>query len=184
MDERKRANAASFGRAAAAYERGRPAYPPEAVDWLLPPGARQVVDLGAGIGKLTGMLTARGLEVSAVEPSDGMRAQLVAALPQVPALSGTGERIPLPDNSSDCILVAQAWHWVDEDVALPEVARVLRPGGRLGLVWNLRDESVGWVAQLGEILRPAGGTTGSMSVAELGRCSGRWSDSRSAGPTG
>src|SRR5215471_6109263 len=94
-DETRRAQAASFGAAAGEYERGRPPYPPEAIDWLLPAGAVQVLDLGAGTGKLTRQLTGRGLDVTAVEPSDGMREQLVRAVPGARALAGTAERIPL-----------------------------------------------------------------------------------------
>jgi SAM-dependent methyltransferase len=167
-DERHRVHAASFGRAAEAYERGRPPYPAAAIDWLLPAGAGQVLDLGAGTGKLTRQLVARGLEVTAVEPSDGMRAQLRAVLPGIPAFAGTAEQIPLPDNSFDCVLVAQAWHWVDPALALPEVARVLRPGGRLGLVWNLRDERVAWIAELGEFLRAGSALPAETEVVDLG----------------
>lgn len=142
----------SFGSAAGAYERGRPSYPPEAIDWLLPRGARQVLDLGAGTGKLTARLVQRGLDVVAVDPIPDMLEVLRAALPDTRALLGTAEDIPLPDNSVDTVLVAQAWHWVDPERAIPEVARVLRPGGRLGLVWNTRDERLGWVRELGEII--------------------------------
>jgi SAM-dependent methyltransferase len=142
----------SFGSAAAAYERGRPSYPPEAIDWLLPGDARQVLDLGAGTGKLTTRLVERGLDVVAVDPIPEMLEVLRASLPETRALLGTAEDIPLPDNSVDAVLVAQAWHWVDAARAIPEVARVLRPGGRLGLVWNTRDERLGWVRNLGEII--------------------------------
>jgi SAM-dependent methyltransferase len=142
----------SFGSAAAAYERGRPSYPPEAIDWLLPRGARQVLDLGAGTGKLTTRLVERGLEVVAVDPIPDMLEVLQETLPETSALLGTAEEIPLPDNSVDAVLVAQAWHWVDPERAIPEVVRVLRPGGRLGLVWNTRDERLGWVRELGEII--------------------------------
>jgi SAM-dependent methyltransferase len=142
----------SFGSAAAAYERGRPSYPPEAIDWLLPSGARNVLDLGAGTGKLTTRLVERGLDVVAVDPIPDMLEVLSASLPGTPALLGTAEEIPLEDNSVDAVLVAQAWHWFDPARAIPEVARVLRPGGRLGLVWNTRDERLGWVRELGEII--------------------------------
>jgi SAM-dependent methyltransferase len=142
----------SFGSAAAAYERGRPSYPPEAIDWLLPRGARQVLDLGAGTGKLTTRLVERGLDVVAVDPIPDMLELLSASLPETRALLGTAEEIPLEDNSVDAVLVAQAWHWVDPERAIPEVARVLRPGGRLGLVWNTRDERLGWVRELGQII--------------------------------
>jgi SAM-dependent methyltransferase len=142
----------SFGSAAAAYERGRPSYPPEAIDWLLPTGARKVLDLGAGTGKLTTRLVERGLDVVAVDPIPDMLEVLRASLPETRALLGTAEEIPLEDNSVDAVLVAQAWHWVDPERAIPEVARVLRPGGRLGLVWNTRDERLGWVRELGQII--------------------------------
>lgn len=142
----------SFGSAAAAYERGRPSYPPEAIDWLLPAGARNVLDLGAGTGKLTTRLVERGLDVVAVDPIPEMLEVLRASLPKTLALLGTAEEIPLDDNSVDAVLVAQAWHWVDPERAIPEVARVLRPGGRLGLVWNTRDERLGWVRELGDII--------------------------------
>ena len=142
----------SFGAEAAAYERGRPSYPPEAIDWLLPAGAHNVLDLGAGTGKLTTRLVERGLDVVAVDPIAEMLEVLSGALPHTPALLGTAEEIPLPDNSVDAVLVAQAWHWFDPAQAIPEVARVLRPGGRLGLVWNTRDERLGWVKELGRII--------------------------------
>jgi SAM-dependent methyltransferase len=146
------AHANSFGPVADIYHRGRPSYPAEALDWLLPPGTPRVVDLGAGTGKLTRQIHDRGLAVTAVDPSDGMLGQLRAVLPGVPALLGTAEAIPLPDDTADAILVAQAWHWVDPVHAVGEVARVLTPGGRLGLIWNLRDEEIGWVRRLGEII--------------------------------
>jgi len=142
----------SFGSAAAAYERGRPSYPPEAIDWLLQAGARKVLDLGAGTGKLTTRLVERGLDVVAVDPIPDMLEVLRASLTNTLALEGTAEEIPLEDNSVDAVLVAQAWHWVDPERAIPEVARVLRPGGRLGLVWNTRDERLGWVRELGQII--------------------------------
>jgi SAM-dependent methyltransferase len=149
----KQRQANSFGAAADAYERGRPPYPAEAVAWLVPEDARVVVDLGAGTGKLTRALRAPGREVVGVEPSSGMREQFARVLPGVQVLDGTGESIPLPDDSADALLCAQAWHWVDPERAVPEAARVLRPGGRLALVWNDRDVSVPWVAELEQILR-------------------------------
>ena len=142
----------SFGPAAAAYEHGRPSYPPEAIDWLLPAGAHKVLDLGAGTGKLTTRLVERGLHVVAVDPIPEMLEVLRTSLPETPALLGTAEEIPLDDNSVDAVLVAQAWHWFDPKRAIAEVARVLRPGGRLGLVWNTRDERLGWVRELGRII--------------------------------
>jgi SAM-dependent methyltransferase len=111
-----------------------------------------VLDLGAGTGKLTRELSVRGLDVTAVDPSDGMLAELGRVLPGVPALPGTAEAIPLEDRSVDTVLVAQAWHWVDPARAVPEIVRVLTPGGRLGLIWNLRDDREDWVRRLGQIL--------------------------------
>jgi SAM-dependent methyltransferase len=146
------ARSLSFGSEAAAYERGRPSYPPDAIDWLLPPDAGKVLDLGAGTGKLTTRLVERGLDVVAVDPITDMLELLRASLPETKALLGTAEDIPLEDNSVDAVLVAQAWHWVDPEQAIPEIARVLRPGGRLGLVWNTRDERLGWVRELGRII--------------------------------
>ncbi len=166
--DQKQVNAASFGQAAPTYERGRPPYPEAALDWLLPESAGQVLDLGAGTGKLTRKLVARGLGVTAVEPSAGMREQLADAVPGVPSLAGAAESIPLPDSSFDCVFVAQAWHWVEPDLAIPEVTRVLRPGGRLGLLWNLRDERVGWVAELGTMLRAHSDASMETAVDDLG----------------
>jgi SAM-dependent methyltransferase len=147
--------ATSFGAAAEAYARARPSYPSDALDWLLPPDAGRVLDLGAGTGKLTARLVERGVDVVAVDLSPAMLDQLSAALPGVDARVGTAEAIPAADADFDAVLVAQAWHWVDPRRAVPEIARVLRPAGRLGLVWNLRDESHDWVAQLGRLIHQA-----------------------------
>jgi SAM-dependent methyltransferase len=148
-------HALSFGQAADVYAAARPGYPQEAVEWLVPEDARTVLDLGAGTGKLTALLVREGRDVTAVDPSADMLARLTASHPDVTSLVGTAENIPMADASVDAVVVAQAWHWVDTGRAVPEVARVLRPGGTLGLVWNTRDESVDWVARLGEIM---GGT--------------------------
>jgi SAM-dependent methyltransferase len=145
-------HASSFGAAADQYQRGRPEYPPSAVEWLVPRGSRRVLDLGAGTGKLTRSLVGAGLAVTAVEPSRGMRERLAAAVPGALVLAGTAERIPLADASVDAVVVAQAWHWFDPALAVPEVARVLVPGGTLSLVWNMRDETEPWVAVLGAIM--------------------------------
>ncbi|HEX4627752.1 MAG TPA: class I SAM-dependent methyltransferase [Gemmatimonadales bacterium] len=142
--------------AAAAYQRGRPPYPAEAIDWLLAGGARRVLDLGAGTGKLTRQLCDRGLHVVAVEPSAGMREQLALVAPEARLLAGAAEQIPLDDRSVDAVLVAQAWHWIDATRAVPEVARVLAPGGRLGLLWNIRDDSHDWVGELTRIMHRHG----------------------------
>ncbi|HEY4915702.1 MAG TPA: class I SAM-dependent methyltransferase, partial [Solirubrobacteraceae bacterium] len=113
---------------------------------------RTVLDLGAGTGKFTRALVSRGLDVVAVEPLDEMREILQQQLPDVRALAGTAENIPLDDDSVDAVTVAQAWHWVDERRALPEVARVLRPGGELCLIWNRRDHSVAWMRRLSDVM--------------------------------
>lgn len=148
------ARIASFGAAAEAYERGRPSYPEKALDWLLPTRARKVLDLGAGTGKLTRGLCDRGLDVVAVEPLDDMRQALGRTVPGATALAGHAERIPLADRSVDAVLVAQAWHWVDPKRASREAARVLKPGGILGLLWNVPDERQSWVAAFGRLMPP------------------------------
>lgn len=148
-------HAQSFGAAADAYERGRPGYPDDVADWLVPDDARLVVDVGAGTGKFTRtLLGAAGVaEVVAVEPDAAMRSRLAAALPDVRALDGTGEAIPLDDGSADLLTFAQAWHWVDPARGAAEAARVLRPGGVLGLVWNVRDETRPWSVRLGALMK-------------------------------
>jgi SAM-dependent methyltransferase len=145
-------HASSFGAAADSYQRGRPGYPQSAVEWLVPRRAETVLDLGAGTGKLTRSLAGAGLKVTAVEPSRGMREQLAAAVPAARVLAGSAEKIPLADASVDAVVVAHAWHWFDAALAVPEIARVLVPGGTLSLVWNLRDEAEPWVAALGAIM--------------------------------
>ena len=156
MSDPRHERSLSFGSQAAAYERGRPSYPPEAVDWLLAPtddwDAHDVLDLGAGTGKLTTRLVERGLHVIGVDPIAEMLDMLRSALPDTPALLGSAEQIPLPDNAVDTVLVAQAWHWFDPERAVAEVARVLRPGGRLGVLWNTRDDRSGWVKDFGRIV--------------------------------
>jgi SAM-dependent methyltransferase len=164
----KAVRARSFGAAADIYERARPGYPEAAVDWLLPEGAQTVIDLGAGTGKLTRSLAAKGLEVLAVEPLAEMRANLASALPDVRVLDGTAEAIPLPDASVDAITVAQAWHWVDPERATAEAVRVLRPGGTLGLIWNRRDERVDWVRRLSAVLGSAEAEVMDMDTVEIG----------------
>ena len=152
------AAAQGFSSQADTYARGRPDYPAELGDWLrgalgLAPG-KTVVDLGAGTGKFTRLLLTSGASVTAVEPVDAMRAQLSAKLPEVRAVHGSAESMPLPDASVDAVVCAQAFHWFANTAAMREIARVLKPGGRLGLIWNVRDESVGWVARLTEIMTP------------------------------
>ena len=150
VDERER-RARSFGGVADAYERGRPEYSREAVEWLVG-SARLVVDVGAGTGKLTRGIVALGREVVAVEPLGEMARRLREVVPVARVLTGSAEAIPLPDESADAVVAGQAYHWFDPPRALPEIARVLRPGGTLGLVWNTRDEEVPWVRRLSELM--------------------------------
>ena len=147
-----RAAAVGFARAAAAYARGRPEFPAEAVDRLvaLLPG-RAVVDLAAGTGKLTRALVARGCKVVAVEPVAEMRA---AIAPPARAVEGVAEAIPLPAASADAVTVAQAFHWFDGPRALAEIHRVLRPGGVLALIWNRRDTGSALQARLSALVAP------------------------------
>lgn len=140
--------AKSFAGVADAYERSRPGYPEDAVRWLVGDEPLEVVDLGAGTGKLTRSLAALGHRVTAVEPLPEMLSRLEEVVPGVRALKGGAEAIPLPDASADVVACAQAFHWFDHGPALREIARVLRPGGRIALVWNVRDESEGWVTEL------------------------------------
>jgi MOSC domain-containing protein YiiM/SAM-dependent methyltransferase len=148
--------AKGFAAGADAYERGRPEYAPEAVARLvrelgIGPGAR-VLDLAAGTGKLTRQLASTGADIVAVEPIAEMRAKLEASLPDVEALEGTAERIPLPNHSVEAVVIGQAFHWFDSVRAVSEIRRVLRPGGRVGLIWQVRDVSRPWTARLDEII--------------------------------
>jgi SAM-dependent methyltransferase len=145
--------ATSFGRETAAYNAGRPEYPLEAVRWLLGAGpSSDVADVGADTGKLTAALLAAERTVVAIDPDAAMLASLTERLPGVRTALGRGEELPLPDASVDAVTYGQAWHWVDEAAASREAARVLRPGGILGLIWNVRDPEVPWVNELTEIM--------------------------------
>ena len=146
------ARARSFGSVAEAYDRGRPAYPAEAVAWLAGGEAKVVLELGAGTGKLTRQLVDQGHAVFATEPDEAMLEVLRQRVPEVSAKVATAEEIPANDRSVDVVVVAQAFHWFDHEVALPEIARVLKPGGHVALVWNSRDERIPWVRRMGDIL--------------------------------
>lgn len=148
------ASARSFGGVAGEYERGRPGYPREAIDWLLGADALDVLDVGAGTGKLTGALVEAGHRVVAVEPLEEMRALLTKQVSGVRALEGSAERLPLEDASVDAVAVGAAFHWFDQSAALAEIARVLRPAGMLGLLGNAFAPSQPWVARVREILGP------------------------------
>jgi SAM-dependent methyltransferase len=148
----RRDQALSFGPAAERYDVNRPTYPPAALTWALGIESRQVVDLGAGTGIMTRVLLALGHRVRPVEPDAEMRERLAATTDEVRPLDGTAERIPLPAGSVDAVVAGQSYHWFDQRLAHPEIARVLRPGGVFAPVWNVRDESVPWVARLTEIV--------------------------------
>jgi SAM-dependent methyltransferase len=151
-DPNSRGPYTAFAEVAGAYERGRPGYPEEAVRWLAGDEPRDVVDLGAGTGKLTRALVSLGHRVTAIEPLPEMLEHIPEAAPGAAAILGNAEIIPLPDSFADVATCAQSFHWFDHAVALPEIARVLRPGGRLALVWNTRDDGVPWVARLSAVI--------------------------------
>lgn len=140
--------ALSFGAIADEYDRLRPTAADDALTWLVPGGCAVAIDLAAGTGLFTRALARHVPEVIAVEPDPRMREVLAARSPGVVVLEGRGEAIPLPAASADAVFVSSAWHWLDPAVALPEIARVLRPGGRLGVLWTGRDREVDWVRDL------------------------------------
>ncbi|MFB9314349.1 class I SAM-dependent methyltransferase [Nocardioides plantarum] len=157
-------HARSFGAVADAYDRGRPGYPDAAVAWLVGEQPVTVLELGAGTGKLTQRLVAAGHDVHATEPDEAMLAILRGRLPDVRATASDAENIPVADQSVDVVVAAQCFHWFDPEVALPEIARVLRPGGHLAVVWNQRDERIPWVRKLGRIIGTQEHTTSSIDV--------------------
>jgi len=144
--------ARAFGLVAEEYERGRPGYAAEGIGWLLGDEPLDVVDLGAGTGKLTEALAAAGHRVTAVEPLAEMRAILAGRLPEVRVVDGTAEETGLPDACADAVVAGAAFHWFDHARALSEIARILRLPGVVGLLGNGFDTSVGWVVRLREIL--------------------------------
>jgi SAM-dependent methyltransferase len=152
---------AGFDKAADAYERGRPGYPPEAIEFLVKefeigPGTR-IVDLGAGTGKFTRAMASTGATVVALEPTRAMRALHHRLDPTTRLMAGNAERLPLRSGSADVVVAAQAFHWFATSGTVNEIARVLRPGGGLGLVWNTRDETVPWTARLGALINARSG---------------------------
>lgn len=150
--------AKGFDVSSEAYERGRPEYPLDAVEFLISKLAlnhhSRVADLGAGTGKLSKILRKSCAKIIAIEPVEGMRKKFSAVLPDVEILEGRAEKIPLEQESMDAVVIAQAFHWFDGESALKEIYRVLKPGGKIGLLWNARDESAPWVAQLTKIIDP------------------------------
>lgn len=165
--------AAGFAAGAQTYLRGRPDYPAELDLWLrkaLDLGVgRSALDLGAGTGKFLPRLRATGARLFAVEPVAEMREQLAAQNPDIETLAGFADAVPLPDASLDAVVCAQAFHWFATERSLAEIARVLRPGGALGLIWNVRDESVAWVRALTALIAPFEGDAPRFA-------SGRWRD--------
>jgi len=153
--------ATSFGRVADSYDRVRPGPPAPALDWLVPAGCRVAVDLAAGTGLFTRALLGRVPRVIAVEPDPRMREVLARRSPGLDVRDGRGEAMPLPDASADAVFVSTAWHWLDLPRAVPEIARVLRPGGRLGVIWTSRNRDEDWVAEL-DLLRSNGDPRGTV----------------------
>ena len=147
---------AAFGAVADAYQRGRPTYPRAAATWLTGERPCTVLEVGAGTGKLTEVLLDLGHDVHATEPDEQMLKRLTKRLPEVRASAAGVEALPVPDRSVDVVVGAQCFHWFDLEVALPEIARVLRPGGHVAMVWTERDERIPWVRRLGRILRHSG----------------------------
>jgi ubiquinone/menaquinone biosynthesis C-methylase UbiE len=158
VSELQHPDARSFDEVAELYERARPTYPNEAVDWLadrLRIGPRStVLDLGAGTGKLTRAIVPRAARVIAVEPGPEMLAQLRRAVPEAEAMLGAAEAIPLSDDAVDAVVCGQSFHWFRTDEALPEIRRVLRPNGGLGLIWNRRDPDDPLQNEITKLLEP------------------------------
>ncbi len=154
---------AGFQGVADSYERGRPGYPEQAIRYLiraLKAGPNStIVDLGAGTGKFSRLLLPTGARIIAVEPVEGMRHKLKTYSPGIEVLAGMAEAIPLPSATAHSIVCAQAFHWFKGNLALPEIHRVLKPHGRLGLIWNVKDESTRWVEQLTKIINQYEGET-------------------------
>lgn len=167
MDDTERAaRARSFGTVSGAYAAHRPDYPVEAVRWLVPDAGARVVELGAGTGKLTETLLAERHRVVATDPAHAMLTRLTARHRTVRAIQSAAEQIPVHAGAADVVVAAQAFHWFDHRRALPEIARVLRPGGTLSLVWNDRDQGVPWVRRLSAIIGAEDRTDDPVEVVE------------------
>ncbi len=169
--DRPRGAPGAFGAVADAYERGRPAYPRAAAAWLTGERPCTVLEVGAGTGKLTEVLLELGHDVHATDPDERMLKRLGRRLPEVRASLAGVEELPVADRSVDVVVGAQCFHWFDLEVALPEIARVLKPGGHVAMVWTERDERIPWVRRLSRILRH-GATSERPDWAELLATSG------------
>lgn len=156
--------ARSFGGVAGVYDRGRPSYTRDAVAWATSAEPLTVLELGAGTGKLTEQLVALGHDVHATDPDAAMLDVLRARLPEVRTSVTAAEDIPASDRSYDVVVAAQAFHWFDHERALPEIARVLKPGGHLAVVFNARDERIPWVKKLGRIIASPPSERNSLAV--------------------
>src|SRR5215471_5154784 len=143
----------TFGAHAEAYERARPDWPEEAARWLVPDGAELVVELGAGTGKLTRAMAALGVHVVAVDPDPRMLAVLRGL--GLEGMDGSAEAIPFADGVADAVVAGSSLHWFELGRALPEIHRVLRPGGRVGFGWNHRDDRHAAIARMGEAVYAA-----------------------------
>jgi ubiquinone/menaquinone biosynthesis C-methylase UbiE len=157
-EELRQERAGSFGGVADDYERARPGYPDAAIQEITKGRPEAILDVAAGTGKLTRQLHALGFPAVALEPSVEMLRRLQGVQRDMPMIAGRAERLPCSNGSFHVVTVAQAWHWFDPTVASAELARVLRPGGHACILWNFRDESVGWVAELSKIIGSEGTT--------------------------
>lgn len=158
MSDQKREQARSFGAVAEIYDRARPSYPAEAAESLVGRAGttggdpKRVLELGAGTGKLTEHLVRLGHHVIATDPSPEMLGHLKLRAPGAETMVAVAEHLPVASRSVDVVVCAESFHHFDHDEALAEIARVLRPGGTLALVWNFRDEGIPWVRKLGRII--------------------------------
>jgi SAM-dependent methyltransferase len=170
MDDSLRTRRArTFGGVADVYERTRPGYPDEAVLWMAGPDRRTVLELGAGTGKLTAGLLGHGHRVVATDHSAAMLRGIRRRLEGARVVQASAERLPFAAASVDTVVAGQAFHWFDTDRALPEIARVLRPGGTLALAWNIHDETVPWVRRLRRVIgaQPPPDPTGLLEDSSL-----------------